>query len=203
MSLLYIVRHGECVANTQGLLAGGELDSPLTPTGEKQAEKVADALTQTLNGKTVDLVAASPLVRANRTATIITQKLDPGNTRDVPWLRTLPGLAERNVGRYSGLPKRGYYAFEEQEAELVAVNPREADALAAANGVETLHAFHERVHHAILQLHIWNPPVGLVVAHSGTIRMMHLIMRGLPLTEFFTVGHPSNGETFPLQLPQQ
>lgn len=54
---VYFVRHGECVANTKGVIAGLGDDSPLTELGRSQAKETA----QNLKGISFDLVISSPM----------------------------------------------------------------------------------------------------------------------------------------------
>lgn len=67
---LYLIRHGQTEWNLEGRLQGGK-DSPLTAQGTRQAEAVAASL-----GKaSPDLILASPLGRARKTAGIIAEAL--------------------------------------------------------------------------------------------------------------------------------
>ena len=60
---LYLIRHGETVANTKRVFQG-HFDSPLTEEGKQQAKKVA----LRLKDKKFDFVYSSPLSRALDTA---------------------------------------------------------------------------------------------------------------------------------------
>lgn len=68
---LYLVRHGESVANREGFLAGNRIDAELTEHGREQAQKTA----KKLKGEHVNIIYASPLKRAIDTARIIAQEL--------------------------------------------------------------------------------------------------------------------------------
>lgn len=61
--IVHLARHGRTQWNEEGC-SQGQLDSPLTPAGQKHAESLAD-LVATLN---VDAIASSPLGRALTTA---------------------------------------------------------------------------------------------------------------------------------------
>lgn len=67
MTILYVVRHGQSVANSKRIMQGAKIDTPLTPRGREQAQATKDHLT----GITYDHVVASPLLRAHETAQII------------------------------------------------------------------------------------------------------------------------------------
>ena len=61
MTELYFVRHGQCVANAEGVLAGRQ-DSPLTELGIEQAREEAVKIR---NSELVfDMIVSSPLSRA-------------------------------------------------------------------------------------------------------------------------------------------
>jgi alpha-ribazole phosphatase len=63
--MLILVRHGRTPANAAGLLQG-RLDQSLDEVGQEQAQKVAEAIRNSVIS--VDKVIASPLVRAQQTA---------------------------------------------------------------------------------------------------------------------------------------
>src|SRR5436309_1380376 len=67
MKKIYFVRHGESEANSLGLSAGSEFDTPLTNFGREQARKAG----QELKDKKIELIIASPMERTVETATII------------------------------------------------------------------------------------------------------------------------------------
>jgi broad specificity phosphatase PhoE len=62
--VLILVRHGQTEANARGLMCG-HADHPLTPTGHRQAERLAVALPRPTR------LVSSPLDRARRTAEVI------------------------------------------------------------------------------------------------------------------------------------
>lgn len=64
MSTFYIVRHGQSIANSQKIMQGAMIDTPLTTTGQAQAHKTAAKLSQ----HNFTQVFASPLLRAAQTA---------------------------------------------------------------------------------------------------------------------------------------
>jgi probable phosphoglycerate mutase len=63
---LYLTRHGETEWNATHRMQGRQ-DSPLTPHGIQQAERLRDALAQIA----IDAIASSPSLRALRTAEIV------------------------------------------------------------------------------------------------------------------------------------
>ncbi len=87
----YIVRHGESEGNVSKILQG-QMDFPLTKTGEHQAKKRA----YNLKNVSFDAVFSSDLMRAHRTAEIIA--LEHKLT-----VRTTKALRERSFGKYEGM----------------------------------------------------------------------------------------------------
>ena len=70
-----VVRHGESTFNVKRIVQGHHDESLLTETGEAQAKQVG----QFLKGISIDAVYCSPLKRAARTATLITENLSQGS----------------------------------------------------------------------------------------------------------------------------
>lgn len=68
---LFLVRHGETAWNQQRRVQGGGSDIPLTPRGQEQARRVAQAL----QGEGIEALYSSPLSRARSTAQAIAEAL--------------------------------------------------------------------------------------------------------------------------------
>lgn len=90
---IYLVRHGQNEDNAKGIL-NGHRDRPLTELGISQAHQLADHIKEA--GLTFDAVYTSPLVRASRTAEIITERLGLLPARESPI------LIERDFGSMTG-----------------------------------------------------------------------------------------------------
>lgn len=88
---VFLARHGQTEWN-RACRRQGQLDSPLTPDGLRQAERAAGVVV----GKGVDAVFTSPLGRAAATARILAAQLGLV-------VRTVDGLAEIDHGRFAGL----------------------------------------------------------------------------------------------------
>lgn len=93
MLTVYLTRHGETVWNTESRMQGQQ-DSPLTPAGLQQAERLADELRTT----PLDLAWSSPAPRALATAGRILAA-QPGT---VP-LRIDDRVHEMKLGDWEGL----------------------------------------------------------------------------------------------------
>ena len=91
MATLYLVRHGESVANVRHVFSNGRLDLPLTGLGREQARRAAAWLAD----RGIAHVFSAPLLRARQTAEIIAGHLGAGTT-------VLPDLDEVRVGNLDG-----------------------------------------------------------------------------------------------------
>jgi probable phosphoglycerate mutase len=96
--MIYLLRHGETVANVEGRLQG-QSDSPLTLNGVAQIRAIGALLCEEIAEPSSFSVVSSPLGRARRSAAIVCQVmgLDP---------RTVacdPRLAEISFGDWDGL----------------------------------------------------------------------------------------------------
>ena len=110
-TLVTLVRHGETSANVEGVWHGS-LDTPLTPRGRSQAERVAEHLARTRADASA--LYASPLTRALDTARAIAERLGL-----VPSLE--PDLREYHLGDWEGISyatlAREHRLFERMQAE--------------------------------------------------------------------------------------
>lgn len=89
MTRVYLIRHAESVANTQGFYQGQTYNTPLSPLGRKQAQ----ALKKRFVKEKFAAVYASPLKRTIQTAQFLGEVvLDPN-------------LIETNHGEWEGLHK--------------------------------------------------------------------------------------------------
>ena len=87
---LYVARHGETEWNAQGRICG-RTDIPLTERGEAQAKALAEKMAD----KGIDLIIASPMIRARQTAAAVSQEIG------IPVL-TDDRLIEQDYGIYEG-----------------------------------------------------------------------------------------------------
>lgn len=94
MSKIYLVRHGESVANTKGIYQGQTYDTNLSKLGQKQA-KMLSVFFEKIN---VDLIYSSPLKRTKETSRHAFSKFGYLiNTEEL--------IIETNHGQWEGLKK--------------------------------------------------------------------------------------------------
>ena len=89
----FFIRHGQTVANRDGVRSGAESDTHLTELGREQAREAESRLHRL--GLTPGLILTSPLSRTVETAELL-------NTRFGLEVRTAPGLIERRLGAWNG-----------------------------------------------------------------------------------------------------
>jgi broad specificity phosphatase PhoE len=161
VTTLILVRHGETDWNAQHRWQGHS-DTPLNAAGRNQAGVLAGEL------KRVDAVYSSDLARARETAEILAERIGLE-------VRLDPRLRERGFGAWEGL------TTEEIESSFPAEQRRwRAGIGAGAPDAEPFDAFAARVGSFVEE--VGHRHVGeevLVVAHGGTIRVIHALAAGL------------------------
>jgi probable phosphoglycerate mutase len=146
----WFLRHGETDWNAQGL-SQGNVDIPLNSTGLAQARTAA----QTLRGRGIATIVASPLSRARVTAEIA------GEALGLP-VQIDPGLREVSFGVQEGQPMSEWFA------EWVAGSY-------TPEGAESFQGLRQRTVAAVGRA-IIKPPVVLVVAHGALFRALRAEM---------------------------
>ena len=89
----FFIRHGQTVANRDGVRSGGESDTHLTELGREQGRKASLALHRL--GVRPSLILSSPLSRTIETSELL-------NSRIGLEVRMEPGLVERRLGAWNG-----------------------------------------------------------------------------------------------------
>ena len=89
----FFIRHGQTVANRDGMRSGAESDTHLTELGREQARKAGLALDRL--GVRPGLILVSPLSRTIETAKLL-------NVRFGLEIRIEPGMIERRLGAWNG-----------------------------------------------------------------------------------------------------
>lgn len=159
---LALVRHGQSTWNSIGRWQG-QADPPLSALGEEQAAEAAGRLV----GAGIDVVVASDLARARRTAEVVAKAL--GLAPPALWAE----LREYDVGQWSGLTKpeieERWPGMQEEWFQ---------GRLETTPGGEGRAHFERRVREAVGRIAREAGPHGtvLVVTHGGVIRAVE---RGL------------------------
>lgn len=149
----YLLRHGESVANSLGLAAGGGLDTPLTDQGKAQARALA-AMIHHLPQKPARIYH-SHLSRARDTAAFVNEALGAG-------MEERQGLQEHMFGKW-------------EQIEWTILREKVDRGEEPPEG-ETSMEFAQRIRKSlppILEIDHDTPP--LIVAHGGVFRAIGLL----------------------------
>jgi len=156
----YFLRHGQTAWNVEGRFQG-HTDIPLNEVGLRQAEEAARALASC----SIDVIVASPLLRARKTAEIIAARLGKP-------LLFEDELKERHFGAFEGLIVNEVKAKLGMQPHERMVNHLPPDAEqwheTRARTVRVLGKWLERHPHQTI----------LFVAHSGLFDALHEIEFG-------------------------
>ncbi len=165
-TLLFTLRHGLTELNRDKRVSGRTLDVPLLPDGVRQAEGARDRFA----GTPVDAVLSSPLVRAIRTAEIVT-----GFPREA--IEIDPLCNERSFGLMEGLTRAEVESrFPEVQYLQIghigySLNPPGGEPFAA------LHDRARRFLQGVLQRHRGRRI--LISSHQTFLQQLHGVLRGL------------------------
>ena len=160
---LYVARHGETAWNALNKVCG-RTDLPLTEKGFQQAEKLADR-TENLG---IDMIIASPMLRARQTA-------EPTAKRLGLEILTDDRLIEQNYGIFEGVDRLnpGFLANKRQFAYRYP-------------GGESMMDVAYRVYGLIEELKGKYPDKSvLLVCHGGVCRLIRTYFEDMTNEEFF------------------
>lgn len=159
---IYLIRHGQTTSDVEDRY-GGDYDDHLTPLGVKQANE----LSEKLKGSGIEMIFASPKIRAQETANILI------NTLQVP-IKTVADLRERNrngilTGMVRGEAKSQYPDLVEN------VNIEEN----TIEGAEDWEEFRNRVATAFKKIAKSNHKIIGIVSHGGPIKRIYEDLLGV------------------------
>jgi broad specificity phosphatase PhoE len=165
---IFLVRHGETAENVEMRYIGTR-DEPLTDTGMKQADQVADALACF----PIRTVYTSPLVRALDTAARIKNVCGATLHEDAR-------LKEGSFGRWEGMRRNEVIKLGSPDVELLA--RWESDASCAPPGGESLESVQMRTISLVKELEEEMPGESVVlVSHVGPIKALLASALDIPL----------------------
>jgi broad specificity phosphatase PhoE len=160
LTTFYIVRHGQTDWNAKKIIQG-QIDIPLNETGESQAKEVA----KTFKDITFDLVISSDLLRAKRTAEILTLEHNLA-------IETTKELRERAFGEMEGKPSNVFFAYRDL---LEALSHEERHHKKPYENFESDHEVTTRTITFLRETAVANPEKTILVAtHGGILRMILL-----------------------------
>lgn len=174
---IYLIRHGECVGNREGLFRGRH-DFPLNEVGREQAESLAEEL------KDVEFEAlfSSPLKRAYQTA----EKLCEGRGIE-PILEE--GFNNIHLGQWEGRPKKEIAERYPAEFRLWRTEPEKL----RMPGAETLSDVQKRAVDTLVRITGERRGGGrggiAVVTHRAVLKPLIAGLLGIPAPYFWKL-HP-------------
>ncbi len=174
---IWIARHGQTEWNKEGRYQG-QKNSDLTALGREQAA----LLGKFLQDKNIGKIYASPLGRAQETATIVDSVLQLG-------VETVPQLAEMNFGLFEGKTKAEtklshavfYTSREDLEQKIKLAYPEG----------ESYEDIWQRLAYPILSL-LGNEGEILLVAHNSVNKVVRGIMLGQTLGQVVSHDQKNN-----------
>ncbi len=168
---IYVARHGQTQYNSVNLVCGST-DIPLTDLGLQQAEKLAD----NCRGKGIELIIASPMIRAQQTARAVAKRYNlPVITDD--------RIREQDFGRWEGISRD--HPDYQMEKRKYAHNH---------NGGESVFRLAQRVYNAmddIIADH--SGKTVLIVCHGGVCRTIRSYFQDMENEEYSSYS-PENRE---------
>ena len=187
MKTIYLVRHGETLANRQGILQGWT-NNPLDDTGRKQAA----ALVTRAGRVKLDALYTSDLLRTQETAAPLAadRGLEPA---------VLPGLREISFGKWDGHYLREIQEQDPDTLRDIFLKPGQVD-LAAE---EDLAASQERGWKTFTGLVEQMEPDGtiLCVSHGGLIRLLVCRLLGFSIDNMWRMSLANTAFVQVVQTP--
>lgn len=162
---LLVVRHAEAEGNVARRLSAAIPGEPLTVRGQAQAS----ALAQRLDGRDVAAIYASPLLRAQQTAAVLSDGLSSP-------VSTVDGLREFSMGRFEGSRR------DEDIAHIDTIFLRwlDGDLDARVDGGENGHDVLARMTRALSHIAAQHPgETVVVVSHGGAMCLALPLIAGV------------------------
>lgn len=174
LTTIYLIRHGECAGNREGLFRG-RYDFPLNEAGREQAKWLA----KELRNVAFDAVYSSPLSRAMKTAKVICEGrgMEPIAEQ---------GLNNIHLGEWEGKPKTQIAERFPKEFRLWRTEPEKLK----MEGAETLAEVQKRALNTLVR--ITKERVGggfAIVSHRAVIKPLIAGILGIPAPYFWKL-HP-------------
>ena len=174
MTRLFLIRHGETIANREYRYIGHR-DDPLSVPGQTQAIQLAEALSVL----PITAVYSSPLQRAYDTALQIA-------VRHKLAVQPVADLRECNFGTWEGLSRAEVLARSPEDAQYL--HAWERDMTIAPPGGDSFETLRERACAVVVQLARAHPDQSIVlVSHVGPLKVLLATALGAPLSSAFRI----------------
>lgn len=180
MTEIILARHGETEWNVEEVFRG-RIDIELNETGRRQAELLAESLSELK----IEAVYSSPLKRALNTARAIArrQRLE---------VEVSPGLIDCDFGQWQGLPLR---EVREKDKELYR-QWAESPQLVKIPGGESLDEVRERALGMVNEVMAEHGGRVVLVSHRVVNKVLICALLGLDNSHFWNIRQDVGGITF-------
>lgn len=175
---IYIVRHGQSIANQKRIIAG-QHESPLSQLGIEQVHHAAKSACR----YEFDFIISSPMSRARQTAEIIATAIGYP-LEDIAYMSQ---LIERNLGELEG---KSY-----DDTPFGSGNVEDAE---GASGIEPITHLYDRAAEALSKIYESPAQKILVVCHNGTGRMLRTVALGGKPLDIYDQPRLENAVIYPL-----
>jgi probable phosphoglycerate mutase len=170
LTTIYLIRHGECEGNREGLFRG-RFNYPLNEQGIEQARSLA----RELRNVDLDAVYTSPLVRAYQTAEIVCEGRTIAPIRE-------EGFNNISLGAWEGRPKSEVEKEHPREFKLWRTEPEKL----RMEGAETLVEVQQRAVSTLLRITGERGGRALtVVTHRAVLKPLIAGLLGIPEPYFW------------------
>ncbi len=185
---IYLIRHGECAGNRQGLFRG-RYDFPLNEVGIEQAESLA----RELKDVNLDAIYSSPLSRAIQTAKAICEG------RDIDPI-VEQGFNNIHLGSWEGRPKAEIAEEYPSQFRLWRTEPEKL----RMEGAETLEKVQARAVKALARITEERMGEGFaVLTHRAVIKPLIAGILGIPAPYFWKLNPETASYSIIEHTPQR
>ena len=182
--MLVLIRHGESLANAQGVLSGWQ-NVPLTSKGRQQARDTG----RLLPNIQCRSVWCSDLDRAEETAKLALEAWSIRTNQQPPMYKRA-ALRERRMGVLQGQQKSQLRKFNRLKVLKTWMQ--------APNLGESFFQLSQRVFPCLVNI----PSSSFIFAHGGVIRMIAGVSKGIPASEWMYWNIP-NATPITIEIPSE
>ena len=178
---IYSARHGETTRNAERRISG-RTDVPLSELGNSQAQDLAERM----SGCGIDLIIASPMIRAQATAHAVAERCS------VPVI-TDERLIEQDYGIYEGVSMDApeFQSFLSNKRQFAYKYPGGESMMDVAHRVYSLFEDIKRKYDDTATI--------MLVSHGGVCRLIHTYFHDVTNDEFYNF-LPGNCEVMEYEL---
>ncbi|MDA8155749.1 MAG: histidine phosphatase family protein [Actinomycetota bacterium] len=190
MYRLFLIRHGR--TRIEGRYKG-LLNVPLSPEGGKDALSAAKIIKRVLGDQQLDIIYTSSLIRASKTARIISREFPGAGRQKYCNVEKMDSLRERNFGKWEGLRFDEIANRWPKEFAKWVKDPFKNRPV----GGEPTARLKDRVIYALKEINKKTADGQNIalVSHGGALRVMIARLLGIPYKNLFRVDFAPGGVT--------